>query len=85
MATSPPPSSSPPFIPEPIPATILAEAETRRRDANREMGACRSGCSEVDDYVLLGGFERGSVVGVSCEDEAVGVTVSLLIYCDEEK
>lgn len=59
----------------PVPATIIAELETRRRDANRMLGPCQSGCAEVDDYVLLGGFERGSVVGVSCEDERFGVTV----------
>lgn len=61
---------------EPIPATIIAEVESRRRDANRDLGPCQSGCSEVDDSALLGGLERGSVVGISSEDESFGVTVS---------
>jgi hypothetical protein len=37
-----------------------------------------TGCRELDEYVLLGGFERGSVVGVSAEDEDVGMLVSSL-------
>ncbi len=35
-----------------------------------------TGCSELDDYLLLGGFERGSVVGVSAEEEEMGLLVS---------
>lgn len=44
----------------------------------RGLGPCRSGCEDLDNYVLLaGGFERGSVVGISAEDEdGVGVMVS---------
>lgn len=37
-----------------------------------------TGCAEVDREVLLGGgFERGSVVGVSAEDVDFGVLVSV--------
>lgn len=68
-------SPSSPSSPTPIPATVIAELEARRRDANLRLGLCGSGCSEVDEYVLLGGLERGCVVGVSCEDEGFGVTV----------
>lgn len=60
---------------EPIPATIVAENETRRRDENQRLGSCLSGCVELDEYVLLGGLERGSVVGVSAEREEFGFTV----------
>jgi hypothetical protein len=34
----------------------------------------------LDDYVLLGGFERGSVVGVSAEEEEVGMVVSFVFF-----
>lgn len=44
----------------------------------RQLGPCRSGCGELDDHVLLsGGFERGSVVGVSAEDDGMGLAVGL--------
>lgn len=47
----------------------------------RSLGPCPSGCGDLDGYVLLGGLERGSVVGISAEEEdAVGVTVSLLYW-----
>lgn len=68
---------SPAFVLEPISAAVLATSETRRRDQAAALGRLRTGCDDVDDYVLLGGLERGSVVGVSAEEEdAVGVTVS---------
>ena len=75
----PPPSqaSGSHFTLEPVPATVVAENETRRRDGNQQLSHCRSGCADIDDYVLLGGLERGSVVGVSAEKEEFGVTVSL--------
>ena len=63
---------------EPISAAVAAAQETKRRDALRRLGPCRSGCRDLDDYVLLGGLERGHVVGVSAEEEDdVGVLVSL--------
>lgn len=81
MDEPPPPSqASTHFILEPIPASIIAEAETRRRDANRKVGTCRTGCVEVDESVLLGGFERGCVVGMSSEEEDFGTTVSYLDF-----
>ncbi|KAK5990993.1 hypothetical protein PT974_09268 [Cladobotryum mycophilum] len=63
-------ASSSKLRPEPVPASLLANLEARRRDLVRELGPCRSGCKELDDYILLGGgFERGCVVGISAEDE----------------
>jgi hypothetical protein len=62
----------------PVSASALASIEKQRRDFVRGLGPCRSGCEDLDNYVLLaGGFERGSVVGISAEDEdGVGVMVS---------
>ncbi|KAK7420651.1 hypothetical protein QQX98_002646 [Neonectria punicea] len=62
---------------EPLSASVLADKEAKRRDAATALGACRTGCSDLDDYVLLGGFERGSVVGLSAEDEEMGVKLGL--------
>lgn len=64
--------------PRPVSAAALASVEKQRRDLVRGLGLCRSGCEDLDNYVLLaGGFERGSVVGISAEDEdGVGVMVS---------
>lgn len=61
---------------DPVPAWVLADREARRRDAVAELGRCMTGCAVLDDEVLLGGFERGSVVGVSAEDEEMGVQAS---------
>lgn len=71
-----------PSRPGPVSASILASIEKQRRDLVIGLGPCRSGCEGLDDYVLLsGGFERGSVVGISAEDEdGAGVMVSFLIY-----
>ncbi|GJN81446.1 hypothetical protein PLIIFM63780_004980 [Purpureocillium lilacinum] len=63
---------------DPVPASVLAAGELARRNAARALGPCGVGCAEVDDEALLGagGLERGSVVGVSCEDEdGFGLTV----------
>lgn len=54
---------------QPVPASVLADGEAARRDGLRARGPCHSGCRELDEYVLMGGgFERGSVVGVSADD-----------------
>ncbi|KAK1239214.1 hypothetical protein MKX08_006275 [Trichoderma sp. CBMAI-0020] len=67
--------------PRPVPASALASIERQRRDFVRGLGPCRSGCEDLDNYVLLaGGFERGSVVGISAEDEdGVGVMLGLQV------
>ncbi|RTE74447.1 hypothetical protein BHE90_011101 [Fusarium euwallaceae] len=67
------------FTLDPIPASVLADKEARRRDAAAvQLGYCMTGCAVLDDDVLLlGGFERGSVVGVSAEDEEMGVQLGL--------
>ncbi|KPM39174.1 hypothetical protein AK830_g7387 [Neonectria ditissima] len=78
-ASAPVPASqaSSHFPLEPLSASVLADKEARRRDAATALGACGTGCPDLDDYVLLGGFERGSVVGLSAEDEEMGVKLGL--------
>ncbi|KAH0495568.1 hypothetical protein TgHK011_009110 [Trichoderma gracile] len=69
-----------PSWPKPVSAAALARIEKQRRDFVRSLGPCPSGCSDLDGYVLFGGLERGSVVGISAEEEdAVGVTLGLQI------
>ncbi|KAK1585344.1 uncharacterized protein LY79DRAFT_671116 [Colletotrichum navitas] len=65
------------FALEPISAAVLCSRETKRRDATKEKGPLRVGCREVDEEVLVGGFERGTVVGVSAESEQMGLLISL--------
>jgi hypothetical protein len=73
----PPPSSHFPI--SPLPASLLLDRELARKGGPARKGSLvTTGCGELDDYVLLGGFERGSVVGVSAEGEEVGVLVCLL-------
>ncbi|KAF4951427.1 hypothetical protein FGADI_7498 [Fusarium gaditjirri] len=74
---SPPSQASSHFQLEPIPAAILADKEVKRRDAIALLGACKTGCKVIDEEVMLGGFERGSVVGISAEDEELGVQLGL--------
>lgn len=65
-----------PFPLAPVSAAILAEQETERRNHLRQLGYLKSGCAEIDDYVLQGGFEKGHIVGLSAEEETLGLTVS---------
>lgn len=61
---------------EPVTGKTLFLQDRARRDRLHGLGGCRTGCAELDDEVLLGGFERGRVVGVSAEEDDVGVLVS---------
>lgn len=63
------------FVLEPICAATLAENETARRDALLRLGLVRTGCAEIDNEALLGGFERGSVCGISAEEDDFGMLV----------
>ena len=61
---------------QPVSAAILAEQEASRRNAARHAGPCRTGCAEIDTHVLVGGgFERGTGVGISSEDDGFAVRV----------
>jgi hypothetical protein len=78
----PPPSSQPnphPPIEPPLPASLLLDQDLARKEALAGKGNLLTGCGELDDYVLLGGFERGAVVGVSVEEEEVGMLVSFVL------
>ncbi|KAJ0123516.1 fasciclin domain family [Diaporthe amygdali] len=80
MDEAPPPlpsQASSHFPLEPVSGATLFEQEVRRRDALARCGTCLTGCRELDDEVLLGGFERGCVVGVSAEEEEVGLLIGL--------
>jgi hypothetical protein len=51
---------------KPILAVHLLEIEERQRKRFSERGErVRTGCAEIDGYVLGGGFERGITVGIS--------------------
>ncbi|EFQ32659.1 uncharacterized protein GLRG_07803 [Colletotrichum graminicola M1.001] len=65
------------FALEPISAAVLCSRETKRRDAAKERGPLRVGCREMDEEVLVGGFERGTVVGISSESDQMGLLISL--------
>ncbi|PKS09388.1 hypothetical protein jhhlp_004003 [Lomentospora prolificans] len=62
----------------PVSAAVLSRLERQRRNALRARGGCGVGCEEVDQHVLLGGLERGSVVGIS-SDEDFGLLLSFQI------
>lgn len=44
--------------------------------SDKESAYLRTECKEIDEYVLQGGVQRGSVVGLSAVDEIVGRVVS---------
>jgi hypothetical protein len=46
---------------------LVIEENQRKRFAEQGLERVKTGCAEVDDYVLGGGFERGIVVGLSGE------------------
>jgi len=59
----------------PLPASVLLNQQLARQEELRRRGSILTGCSELDQYVLLGGLDRGSVVGISAEDDDVGLRV----------
>lgn len=77
----PQPAAPPRFALNPVPASVLAANEARRLDAAARLGRLRTGCGGVDDHVLLGGLERGCVVGLSAEEEdGFGVPVCIPFF-----
>lgn len=62
---------------EPVVASAVLNGERERRISNQKLGACRTGCDDIDGYVLMGGLERGAVVGLSSErEDEFGLVVS---------
>ncbi|KAI1099305.1 hypothetical protein F4804DRAFT_322252 [Jackrogersella minutella] len=62
---------------EPVSGATLFELETARREKLKHRGCLRTGCVEIDDKALLGGLERGEVVGASAEEAEFGLLVGL--------
>jgi hypothetical protein len=74
-ATAPPTTVRPALA-----SSILQAAIGQYRREGRERGRVLSGWRELDEYVLLGGLERGCVVGVSGDfEEGVGRIVSSVL------
>ncbi|KAK9416695.1 hypothetical protein SUNI508_09605 [Seiridium unicorne] len=65
------------YAPEPIAGSTLFEIETERRSEISRRGTLRTGCREVDEQVLVDGFERGAVVGISAEEIDTGLLLAL--------
>lgn len=70
-----------PGLAPPVSGAALFGREMERRMRLCRRGTLSTGCSEIDDALLLGGgFERGCVVGVSAEEVDFGVLVSSLSF-----
>lgn len=65
---------------EPVSGATLFELETARRERLKHRGRLKTGCDEIDGKMLLGGFQRGEVVGVSAEEGEFGMLVSIREY-----
>jgi hypothetical protein len=74
-----PHSKSASSIIDPISGLALLASERARAELVAGP-VCRTGCNEIDNFVLLGGFRRGSVVGISAEEETTGLVVRLLSF-----
>lgn len=77
---NPAPANTQPLL-TPQPATLLLDSEIARRETLAARGRIQTGCHELDEHVLLGGFDRGSVVGVSAEEEEGGLGLGLAVCC----
>ncbi len=73
--TAPPP---PDLALQPLSAALLLDHALARRECLSQKGNLMTGCADLDEHVLLGGFQRGSVVGVSAEGEEMGLLVRLI-------
>lgn len=67
-----------PVAAKPILASYLLDIEEKQRKRFAKFGeTIRTGCSEIDEYVLRGGLERGIIVGISGEGKE-----GRLVSCD---
>ncbi|KAH6651872.1 hypothetical protein BKA67DRAFT_521092 [Truncatella angustata] len=62
---------------EPVTGTTLFGLETTRRQGLSKKGTLKTGCTELDEQVLVDGFERGAVVGISAEEVDTGLLLGL--------
>jgi len=60
---------------EPTSAAVLLDQEITHREGLESRGNIFTGCDELDDHVLLGGMQRGRVIGLSAEEETFGLLV----------
>src|SRR4051794_22760693 len=74
--TNPTPSIPIP-IPSALPASTLLSDELQSHHSLHAKGTFLTGCSELDSTILLGGLSRGSVAGISAEDEDVALRVGV--------
>ena len=72
-------------IPQPVPGDVALEQELQVLEKLRSKPCFRIGCSEIDDYVLLGGLEAGTVVGLSAEDEEFGLLVRCCLLGEKKE
>lgn len=63
---------------EPVTGSTLFGLESAWRQSLGSRGTLRTGCREVDEQVLVDGFERGAVVGVSAEEIDTGLLVGVV-------
>ena len=64
-------------MPHPVSALALLDQELASRSDLEARGRLSTGCSDLDEYVLVGGLRRGSVVGVSAEEDEMALLVRL--------
>lgn len=52
----------------PVCASMLVDQEATTHDRLARLHSINYGCTELDDVVLRGGLQRGSIVGISATD-----------------
>lgn len=76
-----PSTALPPPAPlQPLSAALLLDHELARRGSLSRKGNLTTGSAELDEHVLLGGFQRGSVVGISAEEDEMGLSVRFFYF-----
>ncbi|KAB5560035.1 hypothetical protein GE09DRAFT_1236557 [Coniochaeta sp. 2T2.1] len=65
------------FDQEPISGAVLLDQGLLHRETCISRGNVFTGCAELDEDVLVGGLERGRVVGLSAEEEGFGLLLGL--------
>ena len=64
-------------VPLPVSGDVLLEQELATLNRLRQTPSFTTGCQEIDDHLLFNGFESGSVVGISVEDDEFGLLVRI--------
>ncbi|KKA26437.1 hypothetical protein TD95_000132 [Thielaviopsis punctulata] len=66
---------------QPIAADALLDAELQKRCTHQSK--VQIGCPDIDQNVLLGGFERASVIGVSTEEESMSLQMAVQVVATQ--